>query len=65
MDDDVSQAGNTQQAGRPIEVGEHRPRAVLAPEGALFAITDQRENVVVAEQAGQQAARDITATDDQ
>ncbi len=65
MNDNIGQAGDAPQAVRLIEVGNHRMRALRTPERALCGITNQRENVVVATEAGQHAAGNVTASDDQ
>lgn len=65
MDDDVSQTANASQAVRLIQVSHYGSGALVTPEGALFGVADERKNAVVAEQTGQDTARDITATDDQ
>ena len=65
VNDDVSQTDNALQAVWPIEVGKYGAGAVFAPEGALLRVTDQSEDAVMAKQTGQDAAGDITATNDQ
>jgi len=62
---DFGQAGDAPQAARLIEIGDDWPRALVAPEGTLAGITQQCKDMVVAKQMGQQAAGDVTATDDQ
>ena len=65
VDDNVSQSSNALQAVWPIEVGKHGAGAVFTPKGALLRVADQSEDAVMAKQTGQDAAGDITATDDQ
>jgi ferredoxin len=63
--DDVGQTGDALQAVGLIEVGKHGSGPVFAPEGALGRVAQQRENTVMAAQAGQDAAGNVTAADDQ
>ena len=65
MQYDVGKSGNTLQGLRTVKVSEQRTRAVLAPEGELRRIAQQREDPIMTEQARQGAAGDITAADDQ
>jgi len=65
MNHDVGQTGDAPQTGWLIEVGQHRSSAMFAPEGTLLAITDQREDTIMAKQTRQHAACDVTATNDQ
>ena len=65
MQDDVGQTCDTPQACGLIKIGKDRAGAEIAPEDTLRRVADERENAVVAQQARQDAARDVTATDDQ
>lgn len=65
MHDDVGKAGDALQADWLVEIAKHGPGTIATPESALPRVAQQRENVVMADQAGQDTARNITATDDQ
>jgi len=65
VNDNIGQAGDSPQAVRLIEIGDYRVRALGTPERALCRIANQRQDMVVAAQMRQHAARDVAATDNQ
>lgn len=52
MQNDVSEPGDSFQAGRAIKVGDDRPGAAEAPEGHLCRVAQQGEYLIMAEQTG-------------
>ena len=65
MQYDVGQPGKAMQAGGTIQIGKNGAGAAGAPEGELRRIAQQGENPIMAEQAGQDAAGNISTPDDQ
>jgi hypothetical protein len=63
--DDVGQTGDALQAVWLIEVGKHGSGPVSRQKARWDGSRNERENTVMAKQAGQDAAGNITAADDQ
>jgi len=61
----VGKAGQAPQAGPVVEVGQHRQRAGGTPRGCARDIAQQGVNAMPADQAGENAAGNVTATDNQ
>lgn len=65
MNDEVGEARDAAQAGTVVEVGEHRRRTGRTPDCSTRRVAQQGEDAEASGEAGQDAAGDIAATDNQ
>jgi len=65
MQHGIGQTGQTLQAGRLIEIGQHRPGAGQAPFGSTAGIAQQGMDATAVSKAGKNAAGNVSAADDQ
>ncbi len=65
MQHDIGETGQTQQARRPIEIGQHRPGTGGTPDGGTAGIANQGIDAAAVGKTGKNAAGNVSAADDQ
>ena len=65
MQNDIGQAGQALQGGRPIKVGNQGTDPLAAPEWRLRRIAQQGKNPVASAQMGKGATGNVAAADNE